>query len=211
MPDNPVRRLSAKRLWNRIERRTRYIESEQLRDWWKAVHDLKNKPQYPSREVLRDYFWLLLFTGLRRNEALCLRWENVNLDRGTLCAVDTKNRSDHLLPMGRYLRELMHQRRRARKIVKLALATLTRSSAWSRALACINRCAKRNSSPRAAKRQSGAIALARTHERPRHTMHGDARRHIERSAIPRVRSALGCARSRRAAAFTHGLTGRTSD
>ena len=28
--DNPVRRLSTKRLWNRIERRTRYIEPEQL-------------------------------------------------------------------------------------------------------------------------------------------------------------------------------------
>ena len=113
IPDNPVRRLSAKRLWNCIERRTRYIEPEQLRDWWKAVHDLKNKPQYPSREVLRDYLLLLLFTGLRRNEALCLRWQNVNLDRGTLCAVDTKNRSDHVLPMGRFLWDLMRKRRRA--------------------------------------------------------------------------------------------------
>src|SRR5437660_7110066 len=55
VPDNPVRRLSAKRLWNRVERRTRYIEPEQLRDWWNAVQSLKNKPQYPSREVLRDY------------------------------------------------------------------------------------------------------------------------------------------------------------
>ena len=113
IPDNPVRRLSAKRLWKRVERRTRYIEPEQLRDWWSAVHSLKNKPQYPSREVLRDYLLLLLFTGLRRNEALCLRWENVNLDRGTLCALDTKNRSDHSLPMGRYLWHLMRQRRRA--------------------------------------------------------------------------------------------------
>ena len=30
---------------------------------------------------------------------------------GTLCAVDTKNRSDHMLPMGHYLWELMRQRR----------------------------------------------------------------------------------------------------
>jgi hypothetical protein len=37
IPDNPVRRLSAKRLWNRIERRTRYIEPEQLAPWWQAV------------------------------------------------------------------------------------------------------------------------------------------------------------------------------
>jgi integrase len=113
IPDNPVRRLSAKRLWNRVERRTRYIEPEHLSDWWEAVRSLKNKPQYPSREVLRDYLLLLLFTGLRRNEALCLRWENINLDRGTLCAVDTKNRSDRVLPMGRHLWGLMRERRYA--------------------------------------------------------------------------------------------------
>jgi integrase len=113
IPDNPVRRLSAKRLWNRIERRTRYIEPEQLAPWWQAVQSLKNKPQYPSREAHRDYLLLLLFTGLRRTEALCLRWENVNLKLGTLCAVDTKNHSDHVLPMGRYVWELMRRLRSA--------------------------------------------------------------------------------------------------
>jgi integrase len=113
IPDNPVRRLSTKRLWNRIERRTRYIEPEQLAAWWQAVQSLKDKPQYPSREVHRDYLQLLLLTGLRRTEALCLRWENVNLKHGTLCAVDTKNRSDHMLPMGRYLWDLMRRRRHA--------------------------------------------------------------------------------------------------
>lgn len=51
----------------------------------------------------RDYLVLLLLTGLRRTEALRLRWENVDLKAGTLCAVDTKNRSDHMLPMGRYV------------------------------------------------------------------------------------------------------------
>jgi hypothetical protein len=66
IPDNPVRRLSAKRLWNRIERRTRYLEPDQLAPWWQAVHSLENKPQYPSREVHRDYLVLLLLTGSRR-------------------------------------------------------------------------------------------------------------------------------------------------
>ena len=112
IPDNPVRRLSAKRLWNRIERRTRYLEPDQLAPWWQAVQSLKDKPQYPSREAHRDYLVLLLLTGLRRTEALRLRWENVNLNVGTLCAVDTKNRSDHMLPLGSYLWELMRRRRR---------------------------------------------------------------------------------------------------
>ena len=52
-------------------------------------------------------------TKLSPAEALRLRWENINLKVGTLCAVDTKNRSDHVLPMGRHLWELMRRRRRA--------------------------------------------------------------------------------------------------
>jgi integrase len=113
IPDNPVRRLSAKRLWHRIARRTRFIEPDQLPAWWHAVHGLRNSPQHPTRETFRDYFVLLLLTGLRRSEGLCLRWENVDLRRGTLCAVDTKNWGDHLLPMGEHLWELMRRRRGA--------------------------------------------------------------------------------------------------
>ena len=79
---------------------------------WAAVQSLKNEPQNPSREVLRDYLVLLQFTGPQRNESLCLRWENVDLKRGSLCVVDTKNGSDHVLPMGTYLWELMRRRHR---------------------------------------------------------------------------------------------------
>jgi len=61
---------------------------------------------------LRDYLLVLLFTGLRRNEVLCLRWDSVDLNAGTLCAMDTKNRSDHVLPMGGYLWALMRRRRK---------------------------------------------------------------------------------------------------
>ena len=53
----------------------------------------------------------LLFTGLRR-EALCLRSDNVDLKRGTLRVIDTKNGSDHLLPMGNHLWNLMRARSR---------------------------------------------------------------------------------------------------
>jgi len=103
-------RLSTKRLWKRIERRTRYIEPDQLAPWWQAVQSIEDQPQYPSREVNRDYLVLLLLTGLQRTEALRLRWEDVNLQLGTLRAGDTKNHSDHVLPMGRYLWKLMRRR-----------------------------------------------------------------------------------------------------
>ena len=41
---------------------------------------MKNTPQHPCIEVLRDYLILLLLTGLRREEALTLRWEHINLE-----------------------------------------------------------------------------------------------------------------------------------
>jgi integrase len=62
--------------------------------------------------VLRDYLLVLLFTGLRRSEALCLRRDNVDLKLGTLRVIDTKNGSDHLFPMGNYLWNLMRARSR---------------------------------------------------------------------------------------------------
>ncbi len=111
--DNPVRRLSTKRLWNRIERRTRYIEPEQLGVWWETVNAMKNTPQHPCIEVLRDYLILLLLTGLRREEGLTLRWEHINLENGTLRVVETKNGSQHVLPMGQRLWETLRQRREA--------------------------------------------------------------------------------------------------
>lgn len=111
--DNPVRRLSALKLWNRVDRRRRYLEPHQFPVWWNAVEALINEPQYRSREVLGDYLKVLLFTGLRRDEALRLRWENVDLKSGTLTVVDTKNRSDHLLPMGKCLQSIIARRRKA--------------------------------------------------------------------------------------------------
>jgi integrase len=111
--DNPVRRLSAMKLWNRVERRKRYIAPHDLRAWWAAVHSLENVPQHQARETLRDYFVLLILTGLRREEALTLRWRNVDLKRGTVTAVDTKNRLDHTLPMGKHLWQVMMERRDA--------------------------------------------------------------------------------------------------
>ena len=74
---------------------------------------MKNTPQHPCIEVLRDYLILLLLTSLRREEALTLRWEHINLENGTLRVVETKNGSQHVLPMGQRLWETLRQRRKA--------------------------------------------------------------------------------------------------
>jgi integrase len=85
--DNPVKRLSQTRAWYRVERRQSFIKSHQLASWYAAVQNLQNK-------TLRDYLLLILFTGLRRQEAAKLTWEQVDLKSKTL----TKTTSRILCP-----------------------------------------------------------------------------------------------------------------
>ncbi|MCD6040118.1 MAG: hypothetical protein K0S27_1518 [Gammaproteobacteria bacterium] len=98
--DNPVKRLSQTRAWYRIERRQSFIKSYELANWYAAVNNLCN-------ETLRDYFILIVFTGLRRQEAATLKWEQVDLKAKTLTIIDTKNRQPHTLPLSDYLYALL--------------------------------------------------------------------------------------------------------
>jgi integrase len=60
--DNPVKRLSQTRAWYRVERRQTFIKSHELKNWYKGVQQLENN-------TFRDYLLLIIFTGLRRQEA----------------------------------------------------------------------------------------------------------------------------------------------
>lgn len=97
---NPVTRLSQARIWNKQTRRQSVIKSHELSAWCKAVMGLQNK-------TVRDYLLLLLFTGLRKNEAAELLWENVDLKGATLLIPDPKNRKPHMLPLTDFLLELL--------------------------------------------------------------------------------------------------------
>ncbi len=101
--DNPVKRLSQTRAWYRVERRQSFIKSHQLASWYAAVQNLQNK-------TLRDYLLLILFTGLRRQEAAKLTWEQVDLKSKTLTIIDTKNHQPHTLPLSDYLYTLLLSR-----------------------------------------------------------------------------------------------------
>lgn len=126
--DNPVRRLSTKKIWNRIERRNNYIQPHQLKAWWDAVATLKSKSKKESNlsssndaenksvrsrniETIRDYLLVVLFTGLRREEALTLTWGDVDFSARTLTVRDTKNRTDHTLPLSDFLYDLFARRK----------------------------------------------------------------------------------------------------
>lgn len=102
--ENPVKRLSQTRAWYRIERRQTFIKSHELAVWYEALDQLQNR-------TLRDYLLLILLSGLRRQEAATLKWEQIDLAAKTMKVLDTKNHEPHTLPLSDFLYELLQQRK----------------------------------------------------------------------------------------------------
>jgi integrase len=100
---NPVRRLSETRGWYRVERRQTVIKPHQLGTWVQAVSELHDRTE-------RDYLMFVLLTGLRKSEALGLRWNEVDLEGRELTIADTKARRPHTLPLSDFLCELLERR-----------------------------------------------------------------------------------------------------
>lgn len=104
IPENPVKHLSQTRAWYRIKRRQTFIKPHQLALWYNALEQLSN-------QTLKDYLLLVLFTGLRRQEAATLKWEQIDLMAKTLTIIETKNNESHTLPLSDYLYTLLQQRK----------------------------------------------------------------------------------------------------
>jgi integrase len=104
LPANPADRLKKLRLWYRDPRRRTYIRPDQLPNWYAAVMRLPN-------DSARDYLRLLLFTGMRKSEALALPWDQIDLMSRTLAIPETKNGDPLVLPLSDFLLYLLSARR----------------------------------------------------------------------------------------------------
>jgi integrase len=101
---NPVRRL--KESWFPIAPRTRMVKPDQLPAFYRALEGLEN-------QIVADFLRLLLFTGMRRNEAAALRWDEVDFSERVirLPAARSKNKRALDLPMTSFVRDLLVARR----------------------------------------------------------------------------------------------------
>lgn len=108
---NPVIRITQLRAWHRAVRRETLIKHYDLAPWYQAVINLSNDSIAPNREIVKDFLLLVLFTGLRRNEAAKLTWNRVDLKDKTIVIKDTKNHTDHILPLTDFLHDLMTKRK----------------------------------------------------------------------------------------------------
>jgi integrase len=109
--ENPVKRISHTRAWYRVDRKQTVIKTHELPDWYKAVMAVKDEHSTGKSSILRDYFLLLLFTGLRRQEAIELTWDRVDFKAKTITINDTKNHQAHVLPMSDFLLSLFKNRK----------------------------------------------------------------------------------------------------
>lgn len=102
-PENPVLYLTQVRGWCKEQRRRTYIKPHELKAWWSAVYALEN-------DTYRDFFLLMLFTGLRRGEAQKLRWADIDFKGRTFTIEDTKNGDPLTLPMGDFVQDMFEKR-----------------------------------------------------------------------------------------------------
>lgn len=112
---NPVNILSSRKrkAWFKVDRRRTLIKNSDLPGWYKAVMGLDN-------DIMRDYLIFILFTGLRRQEAATLKWNQVDLQDGCFSLIGgltgiTKNKEPHTLPLSDYLHKLLTERKEGLK------------------------------------------------------------------------------------------------
>ncbi|KTD67568.1 tyrosine-type recombinase/integrase [Legionella shakespearei] len=111
---NPVEYLSHTRSWYRVDRKNTMIKSHQLAVWCEGLERLGTQEDYPQAMMWKDYFLLILFTGLRRMEAASLCWADIDFKAKTFTIQNTKNREIHTLPMTNFLFELFQRRKQFR-------------------------------------------------------------------------------------------------
>lgn len=93
---NPTSILSKARLWHKNNRKDRVIPSKQLQTWHIAVEALSN-------QRAKVYLLMALYMGFRSSELLTLEWSHVDMRSKSITLYDTKNGTNHMLPIPKAL------------------------------------------------------------------------------------------------------------
>lgn len=105
LPENPTKILSQSRQWFHVGRRQTAIKEHQLKPWHSAVIGYSNP-------IAGDALLFLLFTGCREQEALTLRWADVDMKAKTFTirATIAKNHQEHTIPMSNAIFDILKRR-----------------------------------------------------------------------------------------------------
>lgn len=112
---NPCEIVKRKGIDTKIPVRERALspnEIQMLLEELSLVDNLeyKSEPYAITNGTSADLIYLLLFTGLRLDEGRSLRWEDVSFENGYFVVRDTKNNTDHYVPMSKPVRSMLERR-----------------------------------------------------------------------------------------------------
>lgn len=102
---NPCRVLGRQKMWRGVVRKQSVIPPDRLPEWWSTASNLAENDR-----AVADLFRFLLLTGLRKSEALNLKWRDVDIKRRTITIHETKNKRVHNLPIADHVLELLTER-----------------------------------------------------------------------------------------------------
>ena len=105
IPSNPCNRLNVFKMWNEMKPRDRYVKPTQIKMFFYGV--TPDDIDTPYIKAVKNQCKLILFTGLRDQEAACLKCKDIDFEEKTITIEDTKNHHRHILPFGKWLGEFL--------------------------------------------------------------------------------------------------------
>ena len=95
MPRNPAEIYRKQGGRNKEVRRKTHLSDCQLPLFWKSIEQ--------NDLVMESYIKTIYFTGMRRREAICLKWENCDFQKEKITVTNTKNGKPLILPITKEL------------------------------------------------------------------------------------------------------------
>ena len=112
---NPVDRITHNKGWNKEKIRQGVVHKYDLKKWYEGVMKLPlqedNVSRNTSAEVVRDFLIFEMFSALRRNEVLEMKWSDIDFKNHSFTIEDTKNNESHSLPLNFKLDEVLERRK----------------------------------------------------------------------------------------------------
>lgn len=113
--ENPVDVLNDKKIDRTLKRRDNYLSAKEIGRLLNqiSVCDYEDIATSSSQCSFYHAIGLIVFTGLRRNEAFSLKWEDVFLDEVVpyIRITDTKNGETHYLPLTESTKRIIKRRK----------------------------------------------------------------------------------------------------
>ncbi|MEP5378886.1 MAG: tyrosine-type recombinase/integrase, partial [Hyphomicrobiales bacterium] len=116
--NNPCDVLKQKRVNRSIKKREDYLEDDDIQRMFHFFLSVFEHEQAPKTGITRqgiNYILLLLSTGLRKSEALGIRWNDVDSGRRALVVRDTKNGTDHWVPISKLTQWILERQKAVSK------------------------------------------------------------------------------------------------